>query len=268
MKRNFKLLLLSIGIILVISFAFGCTDDTQDPDDDIPVVKDTMTISAGFLNEKYIENDTMIIEFGYIKGDNEAYEGNLKLQTEDSNLFDDLEPLEHYMISYDDAYNLISIESNKVVKELMLKGQMANGIIESEEITPSEDVDTSNLTLLDSYSIDIYGDEEDETISMYTDAEKDPEGNIMWDDGQTWKMIVEGMSDSFILFDDYLQLASVEYFIYTIDEDFYISTVNSGTANLTMTEYKYNKENNTFEKAVKSNTSGNVNMIHKSISGF
>ncbi|MGO1819180.1 MAG: hypothetical protein ACTH0S_05800 [Senegalia sp. (in: firmicutes)] len=65
-----------------------------------------------------------------------------------------------------------------------------------------------------------------------------------------------------------LQLASMDFFIYTIDDDFYISTLNSGTANLTLTEYKYNKENQTFEKRIKSDTKGNVNMIYKSATGL
>lgn len=270
MKKTLKLILLSLGILTVMAFSFGCTEDFADPDNDTSSLPDQLTISAGFLNEKYMENDIMTLEFGYIKGDNDAYTGNLKLQTDDDTLFDSLTHLKHYMIAYDGNYNLVFIENNPVIEDLILQGQDLEDTdeLETEIIDYTEDVDLDELTLLDSYSVDIYNDGEDETISMYTDAEKDPEGNIMWDDGQTWKIIVEGTDKNFLLFDDYLQLASMEFFVYTVDDDFYISTISSGTANLTMENYKYNRENETFEKTVESNTSGNVNMIYKSISDF
>lgn len=275
MKKNFRWFLLSLGIILVLSFALACTDDVEDPViEEDPLVDeednslDSMIITSGFLNEKYIENDIMILEFGYIKGDNEAYAGNLKLNLLDEEIFDDLEPLDHYMVAYDEDYNIMALQSNEAVAELMLAGQEAESSQPIEEIESVENMDTTDLTLLDSYSVDVFGDQEEETISMYTDAQKDPEGNIMWDDGQQWTLVVEGRDKDFVLFDDYLQLASIEYFVYTVDEEFYISTVSSGTANLTMTNYRYNRDKDTFEMVIESNTSGNVNMIHKSASNF
>lgn len=274
MKRKFKLLLLSLGIILVVGFTSACTEDALDPVDPVldEDVDDTslgsMIMTSGFLNEKYIEDDKMILEIGYIQGDNEAYDGNLKLNLLTEDLFDDLETLEHYLVAYDTDYNIISIESNEIVAGLMMAGQESEDKIVNKEIESVKDLNTAELTLLDSYSVDIFGDGEEETISMYTDAAKDPEGNIMWDDGQKWTLAVEGSDKTFVLFDDYLQLASIEYFVYTVDEEFYISTVSSGTANLTMANYRYNRVDDTFEMVVESDTSGNVNMIHKSLSGF
>ncbi len=269
MRKNSKPLALSLVIILAMTFTFGCTKDTEEPDaNDISPLPTSMTVTAGFLNEKYIEDDIMMLEMGYVQGNNEAFAGNLKLKTEDSDLFDNLNPLEFYIMSYDTNYNLISIEKNQIIRDFVLEGQSDINNSEVEIISAREDFGKNDLTLLNSYSIDIYGDEKEETISMYTDAEKDPEGNIMWDDGQNWTIIVDGNDEAFVLFDDYLQLASLEFFVYTIDDEFYVSTVNSGTANLTMTEYKYNAEDNTFEKTIKSDTDGNVNIIHKSKSGF
>lgn len=251
-----------------MALSFGCTEDILDTDDQVIAFEDSFTMHLGFLNEHYIENDKMIIELGYVKGDNEALAGNLRLHTEDDTLFDSLKPFQLYMVAYDENYNVISIEKTAQVADLVLDGQVIDEPTITEEIQASSSLDTSGFTLLDSYSIDIYGDEEDEKISMYTDAEKDPEGNIMWDDGQNWTIVVQGKEGSFVLFDDYLQLASLEYFVYTVEDDFYIATVNSGTANLTMTEYLYIEESDIFEKTIKSDTSGNVNMIYKSLSGF
>lgn len=264
MKKNFKFLVFSLTLILSMSLLFGCTEDVKEPDNDIVDVKSPSKLSVGFLNEKYVEDDKMMIEIGYVRGENESFTGNLKLQLTDDTIFDSLEPLELYIVAYDENNNLTSIEKNTIIKDYLLEGQKEPEQTEVVVIKESEKVDTTGLSLLDSYSLNIFGDQEDETISMYTDAEKDNEGNIMWDDGQTWKLIVHGEDKDFVLFDDYLQLASIDFFIYTLDEDFYLSTVNSGTANLTVKEYKFNKIDQAFESRVKSNTSGNVNMLYKS----
>jgi len=152
------------------------------------------------------------------------------------------------MFAYDDNNNLISIETNESIKEIMENGtkeeDKENKKEEKAEVISSvKDIDIKDLTLLDSHSLNIYGDEKEEKVEMYVDAKKDDKGNVMWDDGQDWKLIIEGNEYSFVLFEGHLQLASMDFFIYTIDDDFYISTLNSGTANLTLTEYKYNKEN-------------------------
>ena len=99
---------------------------------------------------------------------------------------------------------------------------------------------------------------------MYTSAQKDPDGNIMWDDGQRWVFIVEGEDEDYVLFDDYVQIGTIDFHIYTEDEEFNILTSHVGTANLTLSNYKYNNEKQVFEKTNAFDKSGNVNMIHKS----
>ncbi len=275
MKRNFKLLVLLLSFLLVAAFTTACTDDDINQVDPVEQVLDgedasleSLNLMSGFLNEKYIEDDTMILEIGYIQGDNEAYDGNLKLNLLEEELFDDLEPLEHFLVAYDSDYNIISIESDEIVTEIMMAGQESENKVLSGVIESVSELNTAELTLLDSYSVDVFGDGIEEEISLYTDAEKDPEGNIMWDDGQRWTLAVEGADKTFVLFDDYLQLASLEYFVYTVDEEFYITTLSSGTANITLTNYRYNRDEDSFEMLVESDTSGNVNVIHKSLSGF
>ena len=125
-------------------------------------------------------------------------------------------------------------------------------------------VDVSGLSLLDSYIIDFDNNGTDETISLYTAAEKDSKGEIMWDDGQNWKLLVEGTDKDYVLFDDYVQLGSIKFYVYTSDDDFYITTIQAGTASLTITEYRFNKESNSFISNVKFETKGNVNMLHSS----
>lgn len=125
-------------------------------------------------------------------------------------------------------------------------------------------VNVSDLSLLDSYIIDFDNNGTDETISLYTAAEKDSNGEIMWDDGQKWKLLVEGTDTDYVLFDDYVQLGSIKFYVYTSDDEFYITTIQTSTASLKLTEYRFHKESNSFISNVKFETSGNVNMLHSS----
>ena len=54
----------------------------------------------------------------------------------------------------------------------------------------------------------------------------------------------------------------MQFFVYTIEDNFYVSTITSSTANLKMKEYKFNKENESFEENLKFTTKGNVIMLH------
>jgi hypothetical protein len=131
-------------------------------------------------------------------------------------------------------------------------------------IEGTDKVDVANLTLLDSYIFDFDGDGTDETISLYTAAEKDTNGEIMWDDGQNWNLLVEDTDQDFVLFNDYVQLGTIKFYVYTSDDNFYITTVQTGTASLKFTEYSFDKESKNFISNVRFETTGNVNMLHNS----
>jgi hypothetical protein len=148
------------------------------------------------------------------------------------------------------------------------KPTIANPENETEEISimPTDKATTEGLALLDYYNFDIDGDGIEETISMYVDAAQDSNGEILWDDGQKWLFLVESKDKDYVLFDDFVQLGTIKFYVYNIlDEDaFYITTVKSTTADLTITEYKFDKKTKSFISKVVYNTTGNVNMLHSS----
>lgn len=131
-------------------------------------------------------------------------------------------------------------------------------------IEATNKVNTDNLSLLDSYEFDIDGNGNYEIISLYTTAEKDENGEVIWDDGQNWKLLVEGIDKDYILFDDYVQLGSIKFYSYTSEDDFYITTIQTGTANLKLTEYHFNKQDNNFISKVKFEAKNNVDMLYSS----
>ena len=144
------------------------------------------------------------------------------------------------------------------------KAPIDNKVVESKEIPSTDKIDVSNLTLLDEYLFDFDEDGEEERIAMYTAAEKDENGEIVWDDGQNWLFLVQDTDKDYVLFDDYVQLGNIDFYVYTLEDDFYIDTVQVGTANLTLKSYHYDKDKNSFIMTVPYNTTGNVNMMKRS----
>jgi len=68
-------------------------------------------------------------------------------------------------------------------------------------------------TLLDSTSVDVDEDGVAERIELYTAAERDRAGRIMWDDGQRWLLLVRDGEATYPLFDGYIQLGRLTYWV-------------------------------------------------------
>lgn len=158
-------------------------------------------------------------------------------------------------------------------KQKPVEPSVPHDIIDNENVEEKPDsivieatnkVNTDGLSLLDSYEFDIDGNDNDEIISLYTTAEKDANGEIIWDDGQNWKLLVEGIDKDYILFDDYVQLGSIKFYAYTSQDSFYITTIQTGTADLKLTEYNFDKQDNNFISKVKFEAVNNVNMLYSS----
>lgn len=253
MKGKFKFISFSLVILSVLVFSFGCTPtDNILPED---TLEEEILMDLGFLNDKYITEDKQFIII-------ETNEESLELEILDNDLFDDLELDEYYIVSYNEKNVVRSININEYLKSLVTDS-MEEGPDSQDSviISKSEKFNTDNLTLLDAYIMDINNNGKDEKITMYTRAEKDMDGEVMWDDGQDWIILVEGEDNDYVLFNDYVQLGTIQLFVYTIEDDLYISTVHSGTANLTLTEYKFNRETEEFHANTEFRTEGNVNMI-------
>ncbi|MFA5576247.1 MAG: hypothetical protein WCZ27_03345 [Tissierellaceae bacterium] len=133
--------------------------------------------------------------------------------------------------------------------------------VETRVISPSEKMDLTHYILLDSTVLDFNGDGYEETIGLYTMAGRLPNGEIAWDDGQNWALIVHRKDEDFILFDQYVQLGGLGFFAYFQEGDFVISTILSGTANLTLVEYGY--EDNSFVERVQFAAQGDINILHQ-----
>ncbi|WP_353096158.1 hypothetical protein [Tissierella praeacuta] len=245
MKNLIKKLSLILVVMMVLSISFGCTPK------DKPGVEEKISMASGFLNEINTEDGKNYISIS-------TDEKSLKLEIPDKQLADSLTINEYYMVAFNENNIVKSIETNDFIKDAVNEhiGK------DSFEIKSAEKWDTKELTLLDSYTIDFDKDGTDETISIYTTAQKDEKGNIAWDDGQNWTLLVEDTDKDYILFNDYVQLGNIQFYVYTVEDEFYISTIQTGTANLKLTEYKFIKDENQFIGTSKFETTGDANILH------
>lgn len=149
-------------------------------------------------------------------------------------------------------------------------GQQANkdngntNLVEKPEkinIKPSEEeIDMAGFAEVETFNLDFSGSTMD-SVSIYIKASKDDEGEFLLDDGQDWLIIANNGSDNYILFEDYVQLGSVDLYTSERSDGNYLITEYKTGAGLIITEYKYNVETKEFESYVVYNMDGNVNKL-------
>jgi len=115
-----------------------------------------------------------------------------------------------------------------------------------EVISSSIKEDISQLTLLESFNYDFDFDGTEEAMNLYTSAQKDSKGEIMWDDGQVYELIIHDDDKDFILFNEYVQLGHINYYVYLENNVFTVTIVSPRTASLTVTDYVFDKDSNSF----------------------
>jgi hypothetical protein len=103
------------------------------------------------------------------------------------------------------------------------------------------------MTLLDSYSYDIDKDGTDEEIKLYTAAQKDENGIMMWDDGQTFILDVDDGTVSYELFNEYVQIGRVYFAVEGGEKTGIILTVST-YAGIRMDYYGYSSDDTAFIK--------------------
>ena len=259
MKINHRFISLIIVVLLAISLLSACT-----PTVDKPVDNEVLLQNAGFMVEKTTVDEKNFVEIG-----NNG--SSIKLEVVDKDLFDSVEGDEFYIYTYDGDNILKSISKNETIKGPVLSS-MEQGIEPNpneitDEIPPVDKVPVEDLTILDQYEFDFKGNGDMGSIVTYTNAERNENGDMMWDDGQRWLIVVHSEDKDYVIFDDYVQLGRINSYIYSINGDFYIATLSSGTANLTLKLYIYNPDKDMFMETIQYNKDGNVNMHHTTV-GF
>lgn len=250
-----------IIVILVIIGAFYVLKNVGEN-------RSQLKIISGLVIEKNKNENNYFITVETF-GDNENEISKMSFKVEDDSIWDSIEKDAYYFMTY-----IVSGNNSNVLKEIEKNdtfGAVYEDILkeepeETEEpdkveeadnevkekytaIYPSSDsLDISFLTLLDSASLDFNEDGKDEIISMYTTAPKDENGKMVWDDGQKWFLIVNNEDTEYVLFDDYVQLGTLNFWLFSSKDKQHIMTLQTGSAVLKLSDYMYDNEKGTFVK--------------------
>ncbi len=123
-------------------------------------------------------------------------------------------------------------------------------IIKSTEIS----ADILDWNEVSAYTGDLDGDGADEKISLVTSAERDRDGDFLWNDGQNWALYVDDREEDYLLFNRYLN-AGYPYFEVS---DYYmkdgaepkINIIVSTGSGFSVTSYGFSKADGGYAKTV------------------
>lgn len=128
---------------------------------------------------------------------------------------------------------------------------------------------SGKMTKLREFAYDIDSDNKEEKIELYTAAQRDAKGEIMWDDGQKWLLVVVDENKFYPLYSDYLQLGQLYFSVDTSGEKNLpnIKMLMTTGAGLKLTEYSFDKEKAEF-KMTTPYDAGALNVFYSSIPNY
>lgn len=130
-------------------------------------------------------------------------------------------------------------------------------------------VDTAGMTRLREFSTDLDMDNAEESIELYTAAEQNAQGEMVWDDGQNWVLVVRDGEKSYPLLSQYVQLGAV-YFTVSQNGEVQIPNITvivPTGASFSVMSCAYDKDKGGFV-GKKAYESKDDNWIYSSIPGY
>lgn len=135
--------------------------------------------------------------------------------------------------------------------------------------TSSDSIDTKSMTKLNGFSYDLDLDNSEEKIELYTAAGRNEKGEMIWDDGQNWLLVVWDGGKAYPLLSEYVQLGSVYFTISNngVGEVSNINVIRQTGAGFSLKTYAFNKDMGGFVEDTVYN-SKDTNFIYTSIPGY
>jgi hypothetical protein len=130
-----------------------------------------------------------------------------------------------------------------------------------ESIQSMENFSTDGLTLLERTYDDTDSDGDKESIEVYTSAQIAPDGQMGWDTGHQWVLLVRKGEEVFPLFDDYVQHGELQFWISSFNQDkiespestelrrkIYVAITTS--VDFKLVDYYWDEQNHCYQKEV------------------
>lgn len=112
----------------------------------------------------------------------------------------------------------------------------------------SQAIEVYPQTLYKKASVDLDEDGTEEQIELYVNAEKMENGLFAWDDGQNWLLVVKDGEETYPLFNDYVQLGSIDFSTTIFDEQPGIVMLTAQHADRTVQKFTYDQHKNGYQK--------------------
>ncbi|MBR5614267.1 MAG: hypothetical protein IKW64_03065 [Clostridia bacterium] len=131
----------------------------------------------------------------------------------------------------------------------------------------------AGFTEVTSYTGDVDADGIDERVVLSTEAEREPNGEFLWNDGQDWALYVEDTNGVYVLLDQYIQAGNAYFEV----SDYYmkdgaepkISVMITTGAGFSLKTYGFSKtENGYAEETVYDTGSVTESGINRRFSSF
>ena len=127
--------------------------------------------------------------------------------------------------------------------------QVTTATTKNETDIPASSADPRKgmATKISDFSYDLDGDGTDETVELHTQAERSSDGNIAWDDGQSWLLVVVNGDNYYPLLNQFVQLGRVYFSVWSNDNNKanITAAVITGSG-VNLRNYTYNGDTNSF----------------------
>lgn len=146
--------------------------------------------------------------------------------------------------------------------------------ISVRKIEPSSlPADILDWTEVSRYTGDVDGDGANENVVLVTEAKKDKNGELLWNDGQNWALYVDGSEKDYVLFKNYVNIGNVYFEV----SDYYmkdgvvprINLILSTGASFSLKGYSFSSKSMAYEEYTLYNSGneaiGAISRKHSSI---
>ncbi|MHC0037735.1 hypothetical protein [Pseudoneobacillus sp. C159] len=116
----------------------------------------------------------------------------------------------------------------------------------NDTIITAKEIQSYPISLYDETEFDVDGDGDAEKVELYTNAEKLDNGEFAWDDGQNWLLVVKDGDQTYPLFDGWVQLGKLSFWLLESEGTPMIILLKTGTAEFTLQTFTFNEKEKGF----------------------
>jgi len=143
----------------------------------------------------------------------------------------------------------------------------------SARITPVDQIHVETLTLLERVEYAFVPDGERASVELYTSASIADDGQMGWDSGDQWTLLIRQGEQVFLLYDEYVQYGEVQFWISSLNTngidspeiqelDHHIYVMVTTGVGFTMYDYVWNGDDGCFRKSVLLSPDDPWNTLH------